>query len=369
MPRHHGEGSLMGRPLLSLFCFTLCVFTACRPKPSRLIPVTTWLLCEECVAGELDSVTALGNRAVGGLAAALRGPPPERYENVRRQILASYDKLEAAPGESLSTSRQKYVEHFLSNYVANYQGRAAIALESIGTPQARAVLLAALRRDSVYRMDVRRILGLSLGATLDRLRGDGQIGTLGSFVPTDPTVQLRDKDSLPVARIRVVFSVDSGLGRIADSIQLTDGNGIASVRWQLDSVDSMNVLRAVAAGQTARFHAIGRPPTAGTAHLVFTVQPVTSRAGVFLEPAVRVTAVDSSGNPMVSFTGNVSVAIMPGTGDSTAVLGGTTTVAAVNGVATFSALRIHQTGTGYRLSATASSLGGATSAPFDILTR
>jgi hypothetical protein len=304
-----------------------------------------------------------GNRAVEGLAAALGGPPPERFENVRRQVLESYDRLEAFAGRPLSTSKQVYAGHFLTNYVANYEARAAIALESIGTPEARAALLAAVRRDSVYRFDVRRILGFNLGATLDRLRGEGQTGTLGSLIQTDPAVQVRDKNSLPLARIRVVFSVDSGLGRVSDSIRLTGANGIASVGWRLGPVDSLNVLRAVAAGLMVRFHAIGRPP----GRLVFTVQPVTTGAVVPIAPAVQVTALDPAGNPLIGFTGNVVVAITPGTGDTTAVLEGTTTVAASAGVATFSGLRIRKTGTGYKLSATASGLTGATSAPFDII--
>src|SRR3989441_9498865 len=55
-----------------------------------------------------------------------------------------------------------------------------------------------------------------------------------------------------------------------------------------------------------------------------------------------------------------------GTGPSGATLTGTTTVAAANGVATFYALSLDKSGTGYTLTATASGLSAATSAPFDV---
>ena len=86
-----------------------------------------------------------------------------------------------------------------------------------------------------------------------------------------------------------------------------------------------------------------------------------------IRPPVQVTVFDSAGNVVASFTGSVKVAI----GHNGGVLGdgrltGTTDVAAVNGIATFANLRIDQIGTGYTLTATASSLGADTSDAFDI---
>lgn len=86
-----------------------------------------------------------------------------------------------------------------------------------------------------------------------------------------------------------------------------------------------------------------------------------------IRPPVQVTALDSAGNVVASFTGNVKVAI----GYNGGVLGagqltGDTDVAAVNGIATFANLRIDQIGTGYTLTATASPLVVDTSDAFDI---
>jgi len=66
------------------------------------------------------------------------------------------------------------------------------------------------------------------------------------------------------------------------------------------------------------------------------------------------------------FTGAVTVALTAGTGTAGATLSGTTTVAAVDGVAIFSTLNIDRVGSGYTLSAVATGLTGATSTAFDI---
>src|SRR6266542_644592 len=102
------------------------------------------------------------------------------------------------------------------------------------------------------------------------------------------------------------------------------------------------------------------------AQLAFTVQPPATAAGHQIAPAVQVTAQDALGHPVPAFAGTVTVAITAGTGTGGAALSGTTTVAAVNGVATFSTLSLDKSGTGYTLSATASGLTGAPSAAFAI---
>src|SRR5207248_6187540 len=80
-------------------------------------------------------------------------------------------------------------------------------------------------------------------------------------------------------------------------------------------------------------------------------------------PAVQITALDPAGNPVPSFTGSVTVALGNNPGGST--LGGTTTVAAVGGVVTFSDLTLDTAAPGYWLTATG--LGTATSSSFNII--
>src|SRR5438128_1477426 len=98
--------------------------------------------------------------------------------------------------------------------------------------------------------------------------------------------------------------------------------------------------------------------------LLFTIQPTSTVAGLPITPAVQVTAQDARGNPAAGFTGNVTVAL--GTNPAGGTLSGSTTVAAVAGIATFPALSVNKSGSGYALTATASGLSGATSATFGI---
>jgi len=100
--------------------------------------------------------------------------------------------------------------------------------------------------------------------------------------------------------------------------------------------------------------------------LVFTVQPANTTLNAVITPAVQVTAFDDFGNAVTSFGGLVTVAITSGTGASGASLKGTTTVAAVQGTATFSDLFVNKAGTGYTLTATSLALVSAVSAAFNI---
>jgi hypothetical protein len=109
---------------------------------------------------------------------------------------------------------------------------------------------------------------------------------------------------------------------------------------------------------TLTFSATGNPPT----QLSFSVQPVTTTAGTAF--GVTVLAQDAFGNTVPAYGSGVSLALNASNG---ATLGGTTLVNAVNGVATFTGLSITKAGTGYTITASASSLTSATSNSFSIL--
>jgi hypothetical protein len=105
----------------------------------------------------------------------------------------------------------------------------------------------------------------------------------------------------------------------------------------------------------------------GTAsRLAFTVQPSNAAAGAAITPAVQVCVQDGVGNTVTTATNNITLTI--GTNPGGATLGGTLTVAATNGTgcATFSNLTLSTAGTGYTLTASATSLTGATSNAFNI---
>ena len=98
--------------------------------------------------------------------------------------------------------------------------------------------------------------------------------------------------------------------------------------------------------------------------LVFTQPPTTTTAGAPIAPPVQLAAQDALGQTVASFGGNVTMALAANPGGDT--LSGTKTVAAVNGVATFSDLSIDRAAAGYTLRATTSGLT-VTSASFTIV--
>jgi hypothetical protein len=95
--------------------------------------------------------------------------------------------------------------------------------------------------------------------------------------------------------------------------------------------------------------------------LVFKVQPSTVVAGAMISPAVQVAALDVAGDTATGFTGNVTMALNPSSGN----LGGTVTVAAVSGIATFSNLTVAVAGN-YTLTASATGVTSGTSNSFTV---
>jgi len=102
-------------------------------------------------------------------------------------------------------------------------------------------------------------------------------------------------------------------------------------------------------------------------HAAFTVQPSTTPPLVAIRPGVQVTVLDNAGNQMTTFNGPVTIAIGRNGGMlARGTLSGTTTVTAVDGVATFSNLSIDQSGNGYTLVVSAAGVTGAESGAFNI---
>lgn len=327
------------------------VLTACQPTAAERNTVRRWLLCEECSEGELDSVVALGDRVTGVLGQALQGPTPSGRQNIRRQAEAMFDRLTGA-----RLSQSQFVGHFVDNYVATYQSRSIVALERIGTPQAHAVLLAALQSDATYRDDVLRQLGAAARVSLSLFAGAAQSAPLDSFVLVNPTVLVRDSTTgQPLRNVRVVFRVDSGGGLVSDSVVRTGPNGLAAVRWQLGDTDSSNVLQAAAAGRTVRFQAAGH---GFTPRIVFVTQPGPGTVGHPITPAVRIAIVDAWGQRVATLNGNARVSL---TGTALVVL-----QPVVAGEATITGPTPPVPGTGFRLSVVMLGATQAVSEPFDV---
>lgn len=197
------------------------------------------------------------------------------------------------------------------------------------------------------------------GATTIALNaGDNQSAAAGAAVPVAPSVLVTDGSGNPVAGVAVTFAVASGGGSVAGGSPTTNANGIAAVgSWTLGAQAGANSLTATATGLSGSPVTFQATATAGNANRIAIVtQPSASaRSGVVFaqQPVVRLE--DSNGNPVP--TSGVAVAVTSSGGS----LGGTTTVATVNGVATFTNLSLTGAAGGYFLSFGVPSVTAATS--------
>jgi hypothetical protein len=114
-------------------------------------------------------------------------------------------------------------------------------------------------------------------------------------------------------------------------------------------------LAFIAGCTTSKSVAIGPP-----AKLAFTSQPASASAGGTF--SVTVSVEDANGNVVPTATNMVTIAMGSGSG----TLSGTTSVAAVAGVATFSNLSINNPGKSYTLAASSTGLTGVTSSTFTV---
>jgi hypothetical protein len=97
--------------------------------------------------------------------------------------------------------------------------------------------------------------------------------------------------------------------------------------------------------------------------LAFTTQPVNTRAGSSITPAVQVTARDAAGKTVTTWNGSVTISIANNPAGGT--ISGTLTAAATSGVVRFANLSIDKSGSGYTLRA-ASGAVTTTSAAFSV---
>jgi len=189
-----------------------------------------------------------------------------------------------------------------------------------------------------------------------------------------PAVQVAAQDALGntvktfTGTVTMTISTNPSAGTLAGTTVVALSAGVASfATLNINKAGVGYRLRATVTGLTnATSAAFDIAPAAATL-LFYEMGPSTTTAGEIITPAVQVSAHDSMGNVVTSFTGNVTILITAGSGTSGATLFGTTTVPAVAGVATFSDLRIDKAGTGYKVSVTAPGVAGKNSGSFQII--
>ena len=153
-----------------------------------------------------------------------------------------------------------------------------------------------------------------------------------------------------------------GSATLGGTLTVAAVDGVAAFPGlSLNKPDSGYTLKATASGLTSATTTAIDVTAAGVAtQLVVTVQPPSSfAAGASFGLTVK--AEDSFGTVVTTFHGSVTLSSLSG-----ATLGGTLTVTAVNGVATFSSLTDDQAGSGNTLSATSTGLDPATTNAFTV---
>jgi hypothetical protein len=189
-----------------------------------------------------------------------------------------------------------------------------------------------------------------------------------------PTVQVTALDSMGnvdttyIATVAMGITTGSGTSgaHLRGAVSVPASAGLAGFPGiSLDSAGTGYTLRATSGTLTAATSLTFAVRPGAATKLGFLAQPLTTAAGAPITPSVKVAARDSLGNTDTTYTTNVTIAI--GTNPpGNAVLTGGGPVAAVAGVATFTA-SIDKVGVGYTLTATSGTLTGATSQTFDII--
>ncbi|SEM96704.1 Ig-like domain (group 1) [Stigmatella aurantiaca] len=181
---------------------------------------------------------------------------------------------------------------------------------------------------------------------------------------TSITLTARDAFGNPVAGQTIGFSASGTLNVLSSAAGVTDADGTFTTELRSTKAEPKTVtatLAGTALPSSPAVMFIPGPP----ARLAFLTQPPeTVPVGQVLSPAVQVQAFDARDNAVQDSGLAVTVALVATNG---ATLQGTAARMTATGVASFDDLSLQQTGTDYRLSASAGSLPAVQSEPFDVV--
>jgi hypothetical protein len=237
-----------------------------------------------------------------------------------------------------------------------------------------------------------RAVGMAIGTTTISATSEGIAGSTALTVTTTPPTQLafllqpsgapagtaispavqvevRDAAGARVntasTTVTLAIGTNPNTGTLAGTATVDAVNGVATFPGlAIDKVGTGYTLVASAGSLTAATSAPFNISPGAAARVAIIVQPTNAVAGAAFSPAIEVEVRDAGGARVT--TANNAVTLTIGTNSGNGTLLGTTTVSAVNGVATFSSVSLDKAGTGYTLRATAGSLANDSSAGFNI---
>lgn len=192
--------------------------------------------------------------------------------------------------------------------------------------------------------------------------GNGQSATVGTRLSTALTVRVTSSAGAAVANVPVIWAVSGGGGSLSATSSLTDASGSASVQWTLGmSAGEQRATATVAGLAPVTFSATAIATAAVATQLAVTRSIAGAVSGVAFATQPVIEVRDASGSRVTSATNAVTATITSGSGS----LGGTTTVNAVAGVATFTNLVINGTGA-HTVTFSSAGLSSTSSAPLTV---
>jgi hypothetical protein len=187
----------------------------------------------------------------------------------------------------------------------------------------------------------------------------------GIAFSTQPVVEIRDAagNVVPTSALSVTAAIATGGGTLSGTATVNATAGVATFSaLTITGLTGPRTLTFTAAGVSAVSSASFALTFGNASQLTLATAPVVGTAyAPFTTPAV-VNAVDASGNLVTSYTQPVTVSIATGGG----TLGGTVSVAAVGGVATFTDLTINGTAGARTLTFSSGTLSSATTASVNV---
>ena len=187
--------------------------------------------------------------------------------------------------------------------------------------------------------------------------------TAGVAITPSITVDVEDQFGNVVTSdsSSVTLSIDTGPGSIGGTDTVAASSGVATFsNVKLDTAGSYTLAAADGSLTTADSSSFTVSPAAAS-QVVFNQQPTNVTAGVAISPSITVDVEDQFGNVVTGDSSSVTLTINTGPGS----IGGTDTVAASSGVATFSDVKLDTAGS-YTLAAADGSLTVADSSSFTV---
>jgi hypothetical protein len=225
------------------------------------------------------------------------------------------------------------------------------------------------------------ISGAICGPTLTTIAGSGPLNKIGPATQLAITTQAAGAVSGAAFSTQPVVEIRDAAGR-----RVPTDNGSVVTMTVNSNGSTVGTATATATAGVATFTTVGIAGTAGASYtltfsrsgltsatqgitliagppsqLQFTIQPSAQTVGSTIS-TVQVSVRDATGNTINSANNTITLALLNNAAG--AVLGGTTTVSATNGLASFGNLTLDKPGQGFTLQATATGLSSVTSNAF-----